>query len=426
MRKRWKAVLGIWLAGAVVMGTGQIDRSVQKNGLASIDHICAAPSKTASPTPTTQTDTDQSRLSQAQKRRDDLETEKKKVEDQVDRIQKFTDNVEKYVKTLDAQMNRLLFNIETNKGAIKNAEEEVKAVNEEYNLAQQKQQEQYYGMKARIKYMYENSEDSYLQFLMESRSLADLFSREEYIEKITSYDKNLLDGYQSILNEVTVAKQRAEDKLDEVEAARESLRYEKKTIKRLMEEKNRQVELYQGMAQNGQQSVTSYSQQISSLEQEIEAMMQQQRDEISAQEANSKPQVVPTTGEYAWPLTVSGRITSNFGYRTAPTAGASSYHRGIDIAVSMGTPVLATKAGKVVTATYSSSAGNYVAIYHGGGIYSYYMHCSSLSVSVGDKVKQGQVIAKSGSTGISTGPHLHFAIYKGGQYVNPRYYVSQP
>jgi murein DD-endopeptidase MepM/ murein hydrolase activator NlpD len=88
--------------------------------------------------------------------------------------------------------------------------------------------------------------------------------------------------------------------------------------------------------------------------------------------------------------------------------------------------VLATKEGKVVTATYSSSAGNYVAIYHGNGLYSYYMHCSLLNVSVGDKVKQGQVIARSGSTGISTGPHLHFAIYKNGNYVNPMYYVKQP
>lgn len=77
-----------------------------------------------------------------------------------------------------------------------------------------------------------------------------------------------------------------------------------------------------------------------------------------------------------------------------------------------------------MTATYSSSAGNYVAIYHGDGVYTYYMHCSSLSVSVGDQVAQGQTIALSGSTGISTGPHLHFAVNVNGQYVNPLNYVS--
>ena len=85
-----------------------------------------------------------------------------------------------------------------------------------------------------------------------------------------------------------------------------------------------------------------------------------------------------------------------------------------------GTPVLAAKAGTVVTASYSSSAGNYVTVYHGNGVYSYYMHCSSLNVSVGTK---GQQIALSGSTGVSTGPHLHFALYMNGTYVDPMNYL---
>lgn len=371
----------------------------------------------------------QSQIDAAQKKQEQLKNQQSKLEKEIDHIQNAAGDVKKYIKSLDQQLNNLTVSIETNENEIADMEDQVEAVNQELELAQERQKTQYESMKLRIKYMYENSDNNYLQYLLESRSLADLFSREEYIEKITSYDKNLLLQYQSVLNEVSVAQMKAQSKLKEMEATREALRYQKKTVKRLIREKNRQVKIYKGQIQDSQQDVSDYAQQIASQEEEIEALLQKQRDKIAAQESqggNDEKQVVPTTGDYAWPLTTSGRITSSFGYRSAPTAGASSYHKGVDIAVSVGTSVLATKDGKVVTATYSSSAGNYVAIYHGNGTYSYYMHCSSLSVSAGDRVKKGQVIAKSGSTGISTGPHLHFAIYKNGTYVNPMYYVSQP
>jgi murein DD-endopeptidase MepM/ murein hydrolase activator NlpD len=223
------------------------------------------------------------------------------------------------------------------------------------------------------------------------------------------------------------AKANAEAKQDEMAATKRSLRYEKKKIEQLSEEKARQVKIYQGLLDDSKQQASSYATQIAEQEAEIEALMKEKRDSIAAKEnAGETVQVLNVTGDYAWPLPVSGRISSGFGYRSAPTAGASTYHKGVDIAVDSGTKVLATKEGKVVTATYSSSAGNYIAIYHGDGLYSYYMHCSQLNVSVGDKVEQGQVIARSGSTGISTGPHLHFAVFKNGNYVNPMYYVKQP
>ena len=226
---------------------------------------------------------------------------------------------------------------------------------------------------------------------------------------------------------MALAQKKAEEKQKEVTAAKITLKYEKEKLEQISEEKTRQIKVYQGLISDNKQDVASYALQIAQQEKEIEDLLQQNRTSISEQEKNGDTvQIVPTTGEYAWPLPVSGRITSTFGYRKAPTAGASSYHKGVDIAVNTGTNVLACKEGKVVTAAYSASAGNYVAIYHGGGIYSYYMHCSQLKTSVGKHVEKGQVIARSGSTGISTGPHLHFAMYKAGNYVNPMYYVKQP
>lgn len=125
-----------------------------------------------------------------------------------------------------------------------------------------------------------------------------------------------------------------------------------------------------------------------------------------------------------WPVPASSRITSRFGAREQPTHGASTFHKGIDIGASTGTKIIAAASGTVVTATYSVSAGNYIMISHGGGLYTVYMHCSKLLVSVGQTVSRGDNIALVGSTGYSTGPHLHFGVNVSGEYVDPLKYVS--
>ena len=117
-------------------------------------------------------------------------------------------------------------------------------------------------------------------------------------------------------------------------------------------------------------------------------------------------------------------ITDEFGQRDAPTAGASTYHQGMDLAVNMGDPIMAAAAGTVLEAGYSEGGGYYVEIDHGGGVVTVYFHNSKLCVTAGQKVKRGQIIARGGSTGISTGPHCHFGVLENGQYVNPRKYVN--
>lgn len=371
----------------------------------------------------------ESQITAAQQKQKQLEKKRAKVEKDLKAIDGAKKNVKKYIRKLDAKLNELTQSIDENEKEIASIQKQMDDLDEELELVQGKQQSQYESMKSRIKYMYENANDNYIEMLLEARSLSELYSRAEYIEKITGYDKNLLVNYQTVVNEVVVAREEVSNKLNELKVTKDTLRYEKSTIKSLVKQKNEQMKIYEGNISNTQSDIADYAEQISGQEDEIEGLLQKQRQQIADQEAANKAsggQVVETSGNYAWPLTLSGRISSYFGYRNAPTAGASSYHKGIDIAASIGTSILATKGGQVVTATYSTSAGNYIAIYHGNGTYSYYMHCSSLSVSIGDKVKKGQIIGKVGSTGISTGPHLHFAIYKNGNYVNPLGYVSQP
>ncbi len=122
-----------------------------------------------------------------------------------------------------------------------------------------------------------------------------------------------------------------------------------------------------------------------------------------------------------WP--VSGSITSSFGYRSAPTAGASSFHRGIDIAAGYGTSVGAAASGTVITTGFQSAMGNYVVISHGNGVNTWYEHLASFAVSAGSTVSQGQTIGYVGMTGVTTGPHLHFGVTVGGSYVNPLAYL---
>jgi murein DD-endopeptidase MepM/ murein hydrolase activator NlpD len=117
-------------------------------------------------------------------------------------------------------------------------------------------------------------------------------------------------------------------------------------------------------------------------------------------------------------------VTSPFGPRTPPKGGASSYHQGIDLGAPEGTPIYAARTGRVTIASYSNSAGNYVSINHGDGFSSIYMHMTRYVVSSGQAVSAGQLIGYVGSTGISTGPHLHFGISKNGVYVNPAAYIN--
>lgn len=159
----------------------------------------------------------------------------------------------------------------------------------------------------------------------------------------------------------------------------------------------------------------------------MEAEIKRKEEEArKAAEAAGKKYNTVSIGniKFIWPCPSSSRVTSPFGGRSSPTEGASSNHQGMDIGASSGSNIIAAAAGEVIISTYSYSAGNYIMINHGGGVYTVYMHCSQLLASKGDKVTQGQVIAKVGSTGYSTGPHLHFGIRVNGSYVNPANYVS--
>ena len=368
-------------------------------------------------------------IQRSSKQLQELETERKQLEEDLKQLEKKKKNILGVIEELDKKLDRIAAKIDSNKKAVTEKKEEIKELRGQKEETQQQKNMQYDTMKKRIKYMYENGQGGYVELLLGAESLSEFFNWSEYVYKVSDYDRNIFKKYQEVCDRLAKEEKQLDEELGKLEELRQDLQFRRDSTKLLADEKEKQLKKYQKKIKGTGAALDSTANALKAQEEELERLLEARRKQIeeenkaSADETENNSEA--SASGYQWPLPVPGKITSYFGYREAPTAGASTYHRGIDIAVPTGTAVLAAKEGTVVTATYSASAGYYVAVYHGGGTYTYYMHCTALCVEVGSKVKAGQMLALSGSTGISTGPHLHFAVYADGDYVNPLIYAQQ-
>lgn len=363
----------------------------------------------------------------------ETEQEKKELEKKTDQLQKDIEEIEasrkdtmKYIEKLDKKTGELEAELEVLKGQIKEAKAGLTKLQEELSQVEAEREKQYTTMKKRIKYMYENGNQDYFEILFGATGMADLLNRSEYVEKIADYDKTMFERYSEIEKEVQEKSRQRQEKLQELENLQTQTKEEKETVKQLRANKKKKLRQFDRKIEQSQDKIDEYTRQAVEAENEVERLLQKKQDEIDREMAAGSGDSGDHSKGLSWPLRGGGgRISSGFGPRSSPTAGASLNHKGIDLAIASGTPILAAGSGSVVTATYSSSAGNYIMISHGDRLYTVYMHCSRLAVKVGDQVSKGQVIAYVGSTGISTGAHLHFGISKNGTYVNPLNYVSR-
>ena len=392
-------------------------------------------------------------IEDAKKQVSALEEEKKKVESTLNQLEGLKADTAAYVKKLDGSLSSLAEELEQLGNRITLKEEEIDQAQIQLEEARREEEHQYDSMKLRIKYMYENGQNNLLDMVMESGSISELLNRAEYVSQIAEYDRKMLTAYASakeqvavreqnlekehgellVLQESTQAKQASKGNLHDyanVSAGEALLTMGSDTIDLDIRSKQKELDSYNSKIAMAQDELDQYNADIKAQEDQmkrIEAEMKRREEEARKKaEAAGKTYTVSNLGNisFKWPCPSSSRITSNFGDRESPTEGASSNHKGIDISASTGADIIAAADGEVVISTYSYSAGNYIMIDHGGGVSTVYMHSSKLLVGVGEKVTKGQVIAKVGSTGYSTGPHLHFGIRSGGTYVNPRSYVS--
>ncbi|MDD4565311.1 MAG: peptidoglycan DD-metalloendopeptidase family protein [Eubacteriales bacterium] len=308
------------------------------------------------------------------------------------------------IKNLEVQINETENEIASIKGDINKTEQNIAVVKANLAVAEQEMKVQNENLKKRLRVMYKNGDIGLVQILLGSESITDFMSNMDMIQKIYDHDVEVLKVLEEQCEKIELQKK-------ELEALQAKLQAERQ------KEAERQASL---QANRGQ--VASLKTEVAKSNAEIEAQLDALNaeadrlvEEIRRLQGDSEYQ----GGKFAWPGE-STHVTSEFGMRLHPILKVNKLHTGIDFRAALGSKVMAANGGTVIKAGWNNSYGNVVMIDHGGQIVTLYAHNSKLMVKTGDVVSRGQTIALAGSTGSSTGPHIHFEVRVNGQYQNPR------
>ena len=329
------------------------------------------------------------------------------------RLASLRSDLNAYVTELDAELVLMQNNIAVLNEQIIAKENEISQT--EAELA--------HAMIVRMRLMYEQGDKSMIDMLFSARSLRDLLNSADYIEKVVQYDKSLLEEYKANVEYISLCKQQLDLQKEILDEAKAAAELEEQNQATLISEKNAEIDSYNIQINATQAEIDAYQAEIAARDAEIEALtkaIEEERRRLAS--ANG---LKYDGGQFLFPLASYKYVSSDYGPRNAPTAGASTFHKGIDFAAAYGTDIYAAYDGEVAAASYSGAMGNYIMIDHGDGLYTVYEHCSALYVQKGDRVVMGQTIAAVGSTGISTGNHLHFGVRRNGEYTSPWPYLGK-
>lgn len=268
-----------------------------------------------------------------------------------------------------------------------------------------------------LRMSYQYGTDTYFNIIFGSQDIGDFLSRADLIGYHLKANENVLNSLSGTLKDLEAAKSKYEESMTAVE----EYNTQQEELKKQLEERSEyalQKKLeYEADAAKLKTQVDAKTAEMANMQADILRYYEQQR-------ANGNTQSY-TGGAFLLPLPVgSYRISSEFKARINPITGKPENHNGLDMAAPGGTPIYAAASGIVIDSKYSSSWGNVIQIDHGGGLVTLYAHCSYRGVEKGQTVAAGQQIGKVGTTGWSTGNHLHFTVYKNGVAVNPRGYLS--
>ncbi len=258
----------------------------------------------------------------------------------------------------------------------------------------------------RLRAIYVSGESAPISILISSKSVTDLASRKALLERIAEKDRGLFNDVR-VIRDAVLAKKKEQDRVVV-------------TIAELGERQKAEMAELANVRAEKKKIFSVLKAQEDALEEQLEEMLRESsrlEAQIAEIQARTSGSVAIFRGKFIQP--VSGRMSSGFGMRTHPISGRRKMHTGVDWAAPTGTPIRAAGSGRVITAAYLRGYGNTIVIDHGGGISTLYGHCSRLYARVGQDVKQGERIAAVGSTGYSTGPHLHFEVRINGKPVNP-------
>ena len=359
-------------------------------------------------------------LQEAQDEKAQLEKALKEAQSTIEDLRDSKGDIESKVTELNQQLIDISARITDLENQLTAKCEDIQETKDELAGAKEREAQQYADMKVRIQFMYENGQTSYLEALLSSRNISEFLNSADYIAQIQSYDRQKLTEYQDTVESIVNLEAQLEQEYTDLEALKSTVESNKATVAAMMRQKESELADISGDIEDAQSDADYYAAEIQAQEELIAAIKRAEAEKAAAG-VEEHPY---TGGAFRWPCPSSTRVTSDYGTRVSPMSGASSNHKGIDIGASAGADIIAAADGTVTAASYSSAAGNYVMIDHGGGLYTVYMHASSLLVSPGQTVSAGDVIAKVGSTGISTGSHLHFGVSLNGSYVSPWSYLG--
>ena len=359
-------------------------------------------------------------IDEAQKKADELQSQKSAAQAEKD--------------TLAAKLNSIIDQMNKTQEELSAKETEISTAEEELVQAKVDEDDQYNSMKKRIKFMYEGGNTQFLEILMSSSNIGDLLNKAEYVSKLSSYDRDMLTAFQDTVKAVEEKEAKLQDEYEKLNTLQSSLVSQQTEAQTLISSKEAQIAEIQDQ-------ITDNANLLADLKAKAEEAKRLQEEQAAAAAAAAAAKKnnsgSSSNGSSSSRPASSGNVVSGSGYLTHPCPGMtyqSSYfgevrsfdsrpHKGNDYAAPTGTPTYAAAAGTVITAGWSNSAGNWVVISHGNGLVTKYMHHSSICVSAGQRVAKGQQIGYVGSTGYSTGAHLHFQVELNGTPVNPNNYM---
>ena len=387
----------------------------------------------------------QSEIDDLQKKLDALEQQ---AQEQQDVINDLTNQKARFITRKLALDGK----IEINRQMIELIGEQIKIYDEiiaekqaELDKALEKETAQTELLRSRIRAMEENSSYSYASFIFDSSSVTELLSRIGDVNDIMHYDKALEEEYMAAREDVESIKKSYEEVRHEQELLQKELDTKQAELDAQVEAAYTMIADIETLSDDAQAEYDAIAEEEAKAEETLQEAIRKRAAEEAAKNAANNANSGGNSGgsggnsggggssgggsatslsNLQWPVPSCTLITSRFGYRVAPTTGASTYHGGLDIGAGMGASIVAAGAGDVIYAGANGGYGNCVMIDHGNGVVTVYAHMSSIGVSYGQYVTAGQYVGAVGSTGVSTGPHCHFEIRINGAQTDPAAYFS--
>ena len=346
---------------------------------------------------------------------DDLKSQQKEIQAKLDALEADQANAMERKTLLEQQINATQAEINTIAAQIAKYDELIAQKQEELSQAEAEEQAQYELFCERVRYMEEQGEVSYWSILFSSKDFADLLDNAMMVEEIMDYDNQVMDQLIALREqieedkaELESARQAQQAAKEEQEAAQANLKSQEAEVSALIDQLAAQEDQLEAEEAKLQAAANAADAEIAAAERELAAQINN---------------VVSESG-FMWPLPGYYNLSSLFAGRIHPITGKPQHHTGIDIPAPSGTDILAAKSGVVTTSTYNNSYGNYVVVSHSDGTSTLYAHMNRRNATVGQTVSQGQVIGYVGTTGSSTGNHLHLEVRVNGSRVDPTRYFS--